>query len=292
MSRFSASPGGTRKRFRGLRITMTLASAIFLAGIGTWAAALSAGDHTNPKMVDTNTPEYLGWDPHAGGYHYRVTGSWRAVCGSSNFCWPAPNDGETHQIGSNDFAYILFSQPVIFKKFHIQNFDACLDQTYDQTTTVTSGQSDSFTEAFASVNDAESPGYTIVRDQNGNVLSSSGPCKLASEPTSGASAVGGGGGASVTWWWNLQGAYYQYDVWVNPKPATQGACYTGLAVKGGYEHTWTSDAPSWSVGLGFPWGFSFGVADDITNQHFRVGQGNDGYDDPNLNSPKVCQGGP
>jgi hypothetical protein len=135
------------------------------------------------------------------------------------------------------------------------------------------------------VNDQIFPGYTITdtTSPTGPTHTESGPCKTAEEPQSGYGAVGGGGGVTIQWWEDLKARAYQYDVWINPIPA-QGSCYTSLHVAGGYTHSWSSTAMTFS--LGYPWGV--GVGYTTSDHSFSVTQGLDGYSDSDLTSPTVC----
>ncbi|MGC4111194.1 MAG: hypothetical protein QM747_12380 [Nocardioides sp.] len=249
------------------------------------AGTLPDGDHKSTHAVDTDTPAYYGYNSDLKAYHYHVQGRWVATCGdSNNFCWPTTQfTGGSTDIGSNDAVDIEFDAPVDFVKLRVQTFDACGDQTYDHTSKPAS--SNSFQNAYASVNDALFPGWTVTdaSGPGGSTHTASGPCKLATEPQSGIAAGGGGGSATVQWWNDLRGRSYELDVWVNPTPP-QGDCYTGLRVKGGYTHTWTDSALTW--GIGYPFGVSAGWTDIDGKTHTT--QGTDFISDPDLVSPKVC----
>lgn len=247
---------------------------------------LPSGDHHSKKMEDTDKVFFLGWNKKVKGYHYRVSGRWLADCGSTKYCWPADRDGTSHDIGSDDAVYMLFSQSVTWKKFEIRTWDACNKLTYHRSTRVDGRDVTSFVRAYAGVNDQYYEGWIKYTSTGGD--SSHGTCRTSAEPTSSQCAVGGGGGACVTIWSDLKARAFTYDVWVNPKPAHKGGCYTGLSVQAGYQHTWSSQSLGFSIG--YPWGIGVGAVDQ--KHSFTASQGQDAYSDPNLSSPKVCQGGP
>ena len=256
-----------------------LALAIGL-GVPSSAQALAAGSHKDRTMFDVDTPVYLGYDSTLKLYHFRVSGRWRPVCGTSNYCWPAVNFGSssTYDIGSNDAAIIRFSDAVLIKRMQIRTYDACGSSYYDKVANVNPG---SFENAYAGVNDQVFPGYT--KTVSGSTTQTGGPCKSDSEPTSGMSACGGGGCATITWWNDLRARSFLYDVWVNPAPS-QGTCYDQLYVKGGYTHTWSDTGLTWSIG--YPWGV--GVGYTTSSGSFTVFQGSDGYSDPDLKTGRLC----
>lgn len=247
---------------------------------------LPAGDHTSKKMEDTDRAFYLGWSKKFHGYHYRVSGRWLADCGSTKFCWPPDTDGSSHDIGSDDAVYMLFSQSMTWKHFKIRTYDACNTLTYHKSTKVSGRDVNSFVRSYAGVNDQYYQGWIQYTSTGGD--GSHGTCRTKYEPTSSVCGIGGGGSACVKIWSDLRARAFTYDVWVNPKPAHKGGCYTGLSVQTGYQHTWSSQSLGFS--LGYPWGIGVGAVD---SQHsFTATQGQDAFSDPNLKSPKVCQGGP
>lgn len=243
------------------------------------APANAATSHRDPTMIDVDTPSYVGYDSTLRAYQFRVTGRWRPACGGK-FCWPAPMDGNNHDIGSNDAAKIRFSGSVQFKRFRIRAFDACGGKTYDKTATFTS---DSFQDAYAGVDDQTFVSWKRTT-YNGRVMEDNGTCKLSGLPTSGACAAQGGSTGCYTHWWNLKAASFIYDVWITPAPS-QGSCYDRLYVRGGYTHTWSTYGLSWSVG--YPWGV--GVGPVTGDADFTVYQGNDGYSDPDLITGRLCR---
>lgn len=252
----------------------------------TPAHALPAGDHQSPRMIDVDTPVYVGYNSTLKAYHLYVTGRWRAVCGNSKYCWPAYSDSWDGNIGTDDAVRIRFSDSVAFKKFEVRTYDVCGHRQYAKTTTHATG---SFDNAFAAVNDRVFPGWTVSTwtTPTGSGSSADGTCKRSTEPQSSIAGMGGGGAATVAYWADLKGQSFRFDVWVNPLPS-QGRCYDRLYVKGGYTHTWSSSGLAWSAGLGYPWGVSVGVGPVSGTKDFTVWQGNDGYDDPDLKTPRVC----
>lgn len=241
------------------------------------AAQASTSDH-DKSMIDTDTPQYIGYDKALKAYHFRVTGRWRASCGGL-FCWGPVVQGP-RDIGSNDAVLIRFSDAVQFKKFEIRTYDACGHRKYVKAKAFSS---DSFEDAYAGVNDQVYAGWTKIWS-NGKLISSQGTCKLSTMPTYSVSAGTSGGTGSVMTWADLRTHSYTYDVWINPAPS-QGRCYDRLYVKGGYTHTWSSQGLSWSVG--YPWGVGVGVVSG--SHHFTVFQGSDGFPDKDLKSPKLCR---
>lgn len=275
----------------GSRIVARAVTAVLFASAmcviaPTQASALAVGNHKDPRMIDVDTPVFVGYNSTLKAYHLYVTGRWRAACGDNDFCWPKVSPSSDGNIGSNDAVRIRFSDSVQFKKFTITTQDVCGHVQYTKSVKTSSS---SFDNAFAGVNDQVFAGWTTSSwtSPTGSGSTSSGTCKNGSEPTSSFSGVGGGGGASITYWADLRAKYFKYDVWVNPLPS-QGRCYDRLYVKGGYTHTWSSSGLAWSVGLGYPWGVSVGVGPVSGSSDFTVWQGGDGYADPDLKTPRMC----
>ncbi len=265
-----------RSLFARLATGLLLSSAVLVV-TPTAAQAMS---HTDKQMVDTDTPTYHGYNRKLKAYHFRVTGRWRPACGG-NYCWGVFYPGDSnHNLGSDDAVRIRFSDAVQFKKFRIRTYDSCGNKKYGKSKKFTS---DSFENAYAAVNDEVFASWQKTV-WNGDIIKNSGTCKQSTLPTSSYGAGGAGGSGGTTYWANLKGRTYQFDVWINPAPS-QGRCYDRLYVKGGYTHTWSSDGLAWSVG--YPWGV--GVGPVSGSKDFTVYQGNDGFSDPDLVSPRLCR---
>jgi hypothetical protein len=258
-----------------------LLSVFTLFGVGTLPNATAATSHKDKSMVDIDTPLYIGYDSTLKAYHFRVKGRWIPAC-SGKFCWPAYS-GSTYDIGTNDAVRIRFSDAVQFKKFRIRHWDYCGAKRYDKTTTASTG---SFEDAYAGVDDKVVLGWKETT-WNGKVTTE-GNCKSSTMPTSWFASGSSGGYGSVAYWADMKTRSFTYDVWVNPAPS-QGSCYDRLYVKGGYTHTWGTQALSWSAGLSYPWGVGVGLGVLSGDADFTVFQGNDGFADPDLTTPKLCR---
>jgi len=270
------------------RALVALAFAVCMGAVTpTPAGAVTATSHKDPRMVDIDTPVYVGYNSTLKAYHLYVTGRWNPVCSGSKYCWPKVSANWDGQIGSNDAIRMRFSDSVAFNQFKVTAYDVCGNVQY--TKTRKTGSTGSFDNAFAGVNDQVFAGWTKTTwtSPTGSGSTSDGTCKRDSEPVSGMAAGGGGGSGTVTWWADSHGRAFRYDVWVNPLPS-QGRCYDRLYVKGGYTHTWSDSGLAWSVGLGYPWGVSVGVGPVSGSSDFTVWQGGDGYSDPDLKTPRMC----
>ncbi len=260
----------------------TVLTAVLSLASPTAAQALDPGSHKTKNAFDVDTPVYVGYNSALKLYQFRVTGRWRPVCGSSQYCWPTSQftgSGNNYNIGSNDAVIIRFSDSVQIKRMQVRAYDVCGVSTYDRTKNVNPG---SFENAYGGVNDEKFAGYT--KSVSGGTVQEGGPCKRATEPLSGTSACGGGGCASITWWNDLKARSFALDVWVNPAPS-QGRCYDRLYVKGGYTHTWKDAGITWS--LGYPWGVGVGYQE--VDGSLTTFQGNDGYPDPDLKTGRLCR---
>ncbi len=259
------------------RLAAIIGSLIF--GMAIWVAvpaqALPSGNHTSRLMVDTDTPVYAGYDSTLKAYHFVVNGRWRAVCGTSRFCWPGVA-GQTGQIGGKDAVGIHFAGPMQIKKQRIRSWGYCSSTAkQDNTSTHVSG---GFFDYHAGVSDTI---YEAGRKWGGIAGSgSNGSCFSSVLPQ----ATSQGGGAWVTQWFDLRAQRYTYDVWVNPTP-TSGSCFTSMTVKGAYTHTWATQSPAFS--LGYPWGVGIGVAEGSGD--FTAYQDGDGYSDADLRVGQMCR---
>lgn len=274
----------SRLRGKGVVVAVVMMTAGLVSAVApaegqgvNQGVARQAMSHKNPKMIDIDTPRYVGYDSSQRAYHFVVTGRWRNACGGK-YCWPAAYPEKA--IGSKDAVKIRFSAAVQVKRMRIRAYDVCDHRTYDRTKSANFG---SFVDAYAGVDDSTFNSWHLTT-RNGKTLSSTGTCKTPSLP----SYTGGAGSSSGNYgyrtWDNLKAHHFTFDVWVNPLPST-GRCYARIGVKGGYTHTWSTSGLSWSVG--FPWGVGAGPVSGSSD--FTTWQNQDGISDADLVTGKICR---